>query len=186
MNKIWEAGRLDIMWWEYLPRLEIWILLLTTDGHPRRDFWKGKKNVRFNGVPFCFDNIMSYWRFQEIIIVHQTYNTEYSPHKDRFHLAREFLNALNKSMDENFIPSWIICMDKIMSKWINMWSCPGFVFCPRKPWPQGNEYHTIVCGETLIIFRVELVEENNRLDELGKKSYEEHSRKTVKLLLRTT
>jgi len=28
---------------------------------------------------------------------------------------------------------------------------------PRKPWPFGNEYHTIACGESEIIFGVDLV-----------------------------
>ncbi len=171
INKLLEAGRPDIMWWEYLCWLGIWILLSTRDRHLRRDFWKIAKkeeDICFNGAPFRFNDIMSYRRFQEILSVHRTYNTEYPPYKDCFHPVQDFLNAWNDSMVENFIPSWIICMDESMSKWINMWSYPGFVFCPRKPWPQGNEYHTIVCGETSIIFRVELVEGKDRPVELGK------------------
>ena len=83
------------------------------------------------------------------------------------------------------MPSRIICMDKSMSKWINMWSCPGFVlFLAEKPWPQGNEYHMIACGETSIIFRVELMEGKYRPDEIGKKLYEKRNGKTVELLLR--
>ena len=77
-------------------------------------------------------------------------------------------------------------MNKSMSKWTSMLSCPGFVFCPRKPWPKENEYHIILCGETLIIFKVELVEGKDRPHELGKKSYEERGGKTVGLLLRMT
>ena len=46
---------------------------------------------------------------------------------------------------------------------------PRIHFCLQKPWLQVNEYHMIMCGETLIIFRVELVEGKDRLDELEKK-----------------
>ncbi len=101
MNKLLEARRPDIMWWEYLRWLGIWILLSTTDGHPRRDLWKippKKEDVSFNGAPFRFNDIMSYRRFQEILSVHRTYHTEYPPYKDRFHPVRDFLNAWNNSM----------------------------------------------------------------------------------------
>jgi hypothetical protein len=29
-----------------------------------------------------------------------------------------------------------------MNSWLNKF-CPGFMICPRKPWPFGNEYHSI-------------------------------------------
>jgi len=45
-----------------------------------------------------------------------------------------------------------------MSKWLNKYNCPGFVFCPRKPWPFGNEWHTIACSMSMILFMVEIVE----------------------------
>ncbi len=45
-----------------------------------------------------------------------------------------------------------------MSKWMQRYICPGFVFCPRKPWPFGNEYHTIACGDSGILFFMEMVE----------------------------
>ena len=64
-----------------------------------------KEDVRFNGAPFRFNDIMSYRRFQEILSVHRTYNTEYPPYKDRFHPVQDFLNAWNDSMDEKFMPS---------------------------------------------------------------------------------
>ena len=69
-----------------------------------------------------------------------------------------------------FIPSWLVCLDESMSKWLAKYSCPGFVFCPRKPWPFGNEYHSIACALSSIIFFVELVEGRDRAKELGEKS----------------
>jgi Transposase IS4 len=61
-------------------------------------------------------------------------------------------------MDENFSCSWICCVDELMSAWINRYACPGYMYVPRKPWPQGNEYHTACCGTTGILFRAELAE----------------------------
>ena len=52
----------------------------------------------------------------------------------------------NDNMLMNFSPSWINCIDESMSKWVNEYTCPGFMFVPRKPWPFGNEYEMIVRG----------------------------------------
>ena len=34
-----------------------------------------------------------------------------------------------------------------MSKWINEYMCPGFMYVPRKPWKFGNEYHNAGCSD---------------------------------------
>ena len=39
-----------------------------------------------------------------------------------------------------------------------MFTCPGFVFCPRKPYQRGNEYHTVADGLSGILFALEIVE----------------------------
>ncbi|KAL7475016.1 hypothetical protein ACHAW6_000950 [Cyclotella cf. meneghiniana] len=49
-----------------------------------------------------------------------------------------------------------------MSTWTNKYTCPGFVFSPRKPKDKGNEYHTICCRLTGIMFDWEIVERNDR------------------------
>ena len=67
-----------------------------------------------------------------------------------------------------------------------MFTCPGFVFYPRKPWETGNEYHTIACGLTSIIFRMELVEGKDRPSQLPPLQYNDRGGKTVGLLLRMT
>ncbi len=63
---------------------------------------------------------------------------------------------------------------------------PGWVYCPRKPHPQGNEYHTICCGQTGILFDFEVVEGRDRHAQLGKPEYEVEHGKTSGLLLRLT
>ena len=40
----------------------------------------------------------------------------------------------------------------------NMHTCPGFMFVPQKPWLVfGNEYHKVCCGNTGIMFAMEIV-----------------------------
>ena len=64
----------------------------------------------------------------------------------------------NDNMNEVYIPSWISCLDESMSIWLSKYSCPGWVFCLRKPHPYGNEYHTISDGNTNIMYASEMVE----------------------------
>ena len=45
-----------------------------------------------------------------------------------------------------------------MSIWFNRFTCPGWTFVPRKPHPFGNEYHSICCGKSGIMYAVEIVE----------------------------
>ena len=64
----------------------------------------------------------------------------------------------NENMKNVFVPGWVNCLDESMSPWLNRWTCPGFVFCPRKPKQHGNEYHTIGCGLSKILYATEMVE----------------------------
>ena len=68
-----------------------------------------------------------------------------------------------------------------MSVWHNKWTCPGYVFCPQKPHPFGNEYHTICCGLSGLLFAVEMVEGKDRPSELES---DPRTKKTTNLLLR--
>eukprot|EP00957_Ditylum_brightwellii_P114223 8708447-Ditylum_brightwellii.AAC.1 len=45
-----------------------------------------------------------------------------------------------------------------MSLWLNRWSCPGWIFVPRKLWSMGDEYHSMCCGMSSIMFVIEMVE----------------------------
>ena len=78
-------------------------------------------------------------------------------------------------MQAILVAAWALCLDESMSIWNNRWTCPGWVFCPRKPWPFGNEYHTACCGLSGIMFVMEMVEGKDhppqvaeRYSELGK------------------
>ena len=89
-------------------------------------------------------------------------------------------------MEKSFDPAWVVCLDESMSKWTHLHACPGFIFCPRKPWPTGNEYHTIARGLSSIIFHMELVEGKTRPAQLPPLPYNDQGGKTVGLLLRMT
>ena len=142
-------------------------------------------DTQYDGAPFRLNDIMSRRRFEEILGIHCTYNKEYPPYTDRFHPIQDFVKAWNDNMKTNFSPSWIVCLDESMSLWTNMFTCPGFVFCPRKPWDKGNEYHTITCGKSSILFFAEIVEGKDRPKELPPQQFNNLG-KTVGLLLRLT
>ena len=76
---------------------------------------------------------------------------------NKFWEVIEMIDAWNRNMEDMFKALWVACLDESMSIWFNQWTCPGWVFCPRKPHPYGNEYHTICCGLSGILFAMELV-----------------------------
>ena len=76
------------------------------------------------------------------------------------------IKAWNTNMHRVFKSAWVCCIDESMSSWLNKFTCPGWMFVPRKPRPFGNEYHTICCGLTGILFAMELVEGKDRPTQL--------------------
>ena len=150
---------------EFLRWLGIWLLLSTIGGFRRSDFWCSKSIDRRKGAPYRFNDLMSGRRFEEILQNLVFTDEEPPPYKDRFWEARQMVRVWNEWMAENFVPGWINCLDESMSIWTNRWTCPGWVFCPRKPHPFGNEYHTICCCMCGVLYRVEMVEGKDRPDE---------------------
>ena len=66
-----------------------------------------------------------------------------------------------------------------------MWTCPGWTFVPQKPHPRGNEYHSICCGVSGIMYAIELVKGKDRPPQLAPENFSEHG-KTTGLLMRLT
>ena len=60
------------------------------------------------------------------------------------------------NMAEEFNPSWINVLDKIMMEWFNKYA-PRFMCVGRKPHPFGNKRHTICCGLTYILWISQIV-----------------------------
>lgn len=168
---------------EFLRFLGLWFVMATTEGCERRDFWSGKVVDMFEGAPYRFNNLMERTRFDDILAALRFTNIE-STTTDRFHEIRQLQKEWNENMANNYEPSWINCLDESMSMWTNRYTCPGYMYVPRKPWPFGNEYHTLCDGLSQVMYSVEIVEgrdapttRNVEFSELGK---------TVGLLLRLT
>ena len=110
---------------EFLRWLGILLLLSTIAGFKRSEFWCSKEIDRRKGAPYRFNDLMSGRRFEEIL-QNLVYTDEEPPsYKDRFWEARQMVRVWNEWMAENFIPSWINCLDESMSIWTNRWTCPG-------------------------------------------------------------
>ena len=129
-----------------------------------------------NDIPlFTFNRYMSRRCYLAITSALQ-FTTKPPPlFQDKFWQIRELISAWNEHMQVIFVAAWALCLVESMSIWNNQWTCPGWVFCPHKPWPFGNEYHTPCCELLGIMFVMEIVEGKDhppqvaeRWSELGK------------------
>ena len=95
---------------------------------------------------------------------------------------------VNTNMEQEYISSWIVCVDESMVVFHNPYA-PGWITIDRKPHPFGNEYHTTADAETGILFFIEIVEGNDR-PKTGPHSIvpllNETKQKTAALVLRMT
>ena len=126
----------------------------TVDGVDQHSFWSTKNVNAFDGAPFRLTPFMSCSHFEKILY-NLGYTKEGPPqYQDHFWEVQTMLQMWNKNMGTNFLPSWINCIDELMSKWINEYMCPGFMYVgvPRKPWKFGNKYHDAGCADSSIIW----------------------------------
>ncbi len=169
---------------EFLRYIGLWFLMATVSGFSRTDYWSTENfDEKTNPRPFHFAPLMSKRRF-DAITRELRFTSKNSPNfVDRIWEVREMIVEWNRNMVSVFIPSWILCLDESMSIWNSMFTCPGWVFCPRKPHPFGNEYHTVCCAKSGILMQIELVEGKDRPKEMAAPLFAEKG-KTVGLLLR--
>jgi hypothetical protein len=78
---------------------------------------------------------------------------------DRFHKVREMINAFNKQYSSEYKPSWLNCIDALMSSQLNKF-CPGLLSLPCKPHLFGNKYYSIANGDSgkLTMWQIRIVE----------------------------
>jgi len=138
----------------------------------------------FQGAPYRFNQYMSRFRFEAILTALRLTKDEAPTYVDRFWEVRPLIKAWNENMTQQFMPSWVTCLDESMSKWVNKYTCPGFMVVPRKPWPFGNEWHTICCARSGVMFAVELMEGKDKPPQVNKEF--SNRGKTVGLLLHLT
>ena len=116
--------------------------------------------LTFLGAPFHFNHLMSHRCLEAIIKYLKFTSTPALAYKATFHCVEELVNAFNKHTQRAFVSSWIACLDESMSMsmWTSQWTSPGWKFVPHKPHPFGNEYHSMCCGLSDIMYSIELVE----------------------------
>jgi hypothetical protein len=162
------------------------LLMATVVGFSQRQFFSAAEfDEEFNPCPYRLAKFMAARRV-ELIDQHICFTDVQPPaFVDKFWEIRQMFRAWVENMRSFFIASWCTVLDESMSIWTSKYTCPGWVFCPRKPHDKGNEHHTICCSLSGILFDMEMVEGGDRPDELPEPEYSEHG-KTAGLLLRLT
>ena len=143
---------------EFLHWLGLWFLMSTINGPDRPGFWSMGEVDCFIGALLRLGSFMSRKQFEVILKALAITARQPPALRDGFWEVQEILEAWNANMTEQFTPSWVSCLDESMSTWTNKYSCPGWMFVPRKLWPFGNEYHTVCCSLSGILWQMELVE----------------------------
>lgn len=119
-------------------------------------------------TPVRFNHIMSGNCFESIIKFLIFHKNEPQTFEDNFFEVRELVDSFNEHMEKILTPSWANCLDESMSLQINKQTCPGFTHIPHKPHPKENEFHTIACGLSLILWRLKLRKGKDRPRNLPK------------------
>ena len=170
---------------EFMTYLGMWLLMSTQVKTSVREYFSSAPINPYtsNGALFRLNSVMPYNRFNEITRA-LTYTDDDPPtYRDKFYEVRKMLRSFNDHMTSIFLAGWVSCLDESMSIWTSKWTCPGWMFVPRKPHPKGNEYHSICCSTSGIMFGIELVEGKDRPRQRGSDEYHEKG-KTAALLLR--
>ncbi len=174
----------DITWGELVRYLGLWLLMATVNGFSRDDFWDPEPfNQETKPCPYRLNKYMSKRRFNLINPELRFTNIMPLRYHDPFWQIRQMVKEWNSNMAAFFVCSWAICLDESMSIWYNRWTCPGWIFCPRKLHPFGNEWHTACCALCGVMFVIMLLEGKERPRELGWEELDKLGGKTVGLLL---
>ena len=149
----------------------------------KRLLFSQKTNL-LESAPFRASDYMTRNRFEAILYPFKYINEESPEYKDPFHEVGKMLHMWNKNIDNYFSSRCIICLDRSISFWYNNYTCPGFIFLPRKPQPYGNKYHITCCKLSGILFGIELFECKYQPKYLVNMAYNNNVGATCGLLLR--
>jgi len=155
-NKVLTGRELTIG--EFFVFIGLWLVMSGTAGMDRKSWFEPTAPSPWEGAPFRLHLFMSLYRFESIISSLRFTNISAPTFRDKFAEVQQMLVAFNTHMQQCWIAGWVSCLDESMSSWTNKYSCPGWVYVPRKPHPVGNEYHTVCCGVSGVMYSLELVE----------------------------
>ena len=167
---------------EFLRWLGLWFLMATIIGPQRHEFPLSPISA-FEGAPLRLGVYMGRNRFADILSALQFTDSQPPAYLDNFWEIRQMVKAWGDNMNTHFRPGYVNCLDESMSVRTNKFTCPGFMFVPRKPWPFGNEYHTVCCCLSGIMWGIDMVEGKDRPRDLGQQQFDDLGA-TVGLLLR--
>ena len=154
-----------VVCWIYMA---CWVLI-----ESRWDWWSTKTPSMAKCAPFRLNRIIYRNRFNSIFSALRFTNREV-PYEDGFFHMRQLEEAWNQNMAQQFCHHGSMFL---MSPW---WSgstsgildlCVSAV--SRKPYPFGNEWHTICCALAHIMCRAHIVEGKGRPTEIGQKKWED-------------
>ena len=187
MNRSLTASRYkETNYGEFIKFIGIILFMSTYDGCSRHDWWSSQPISIEYGAPYRLHQFMSGKRFH-VLNQALTFTDMPTPtYLDKFYPVRQMIDAFNANMARKFHPGWVCCLDESMMEWTERWSCPGWMYVPRKPTPAGNEYHTICCGICGVLFHLELVYAKDHPPQRGQLEFENLGGKTIGLLLRMT
>jgi hypothetical protein len=77
--------------------------------------------------------------------------------------------------------SYISCLEELMSRCTNPFSCQGYIYMPGKLHQFGDEYYSVPCGLIRKMWAIKLVKSKDGPN--GAKQYDDCGGKTVGLLL---
>lgn len=120
-------------------------------GIDENDAWWSSKAVSIvdEGALFRLNQFIMNKRFSNIMAA-----LKYTDHEppiffvNCFHEVRQMIDAFNDHYASEYMPSWLLCLNKSMNVWLNKFA-PGFMSLPRKLMPLSNEYHSIADGDGL-------------------------------------
>ena len=109
------------------------------------------------GSPFRFNEYMIRVRFEQILTRPKYTDEDPSHYVDRLFHVWKLVEAWNYNMSTNFIPGLISCLEESMMIWSNNVG-PSCIVIPKKTHPFGNEWRTICCTMSVVVYFFELVE----------------------------
>ena len=140
---------------EFLRWIGTFFFLSTFSRFIKISFWPNREVSREDGAPYRFHDLMNRSWFEDILLAIQYTDKEPPLYWDCFWEVWQMINAWNENMVENFSPSWVSCLDNSMFIWFKKFTCPGWIFCFRKPHLFGNDCHSICCRLSGIMYSIE-------------------------------